>query len=82
MIKLSSAFIVGENQIELGVLQTLLTAYSPAFTFEITNNDDPQADTFLYKLLVTVSNIEETPDMISFMEFLSQKIIDVNQQLS
>ncbi|MGE4234648.1 MAG: hypothetical protein AB7F43_15155 [Bacteriovoracia bacterium] len=82
MIKLSSAYIIGENQVELGVLQTLLAGYSSALSFEITDNNDPQADTFLYKLLVTVSNVEETPDMISFMEFLSQKIIDVNQQLS
>lgn len=81
MIKLSNAFIVGETQEELGTLQALLVNYSPNLNFEITDNNEPEAGTFLYKLLVSMNNIENesSTSMSGFLDFLQSKIDEVNQ---
>lgn len=77
MIELVNTFIVGTDQAELEALQVLLLEFSPNFTFSITEND---VEPVTYKLLVEMQEGSNIPDMTFFLDFLSSKIEQVNQQ--
>ena len=77
MIELVDAFIVGPDQAKLEALQVLLADFTPDFTFSLVENE-AKAET--YKLLVGIQEGASSPDMASFLDFLSNKIAEVNQQ--
>jgi hypothetical protein len=80
MIKLSNAFIVSDNETDLGVLQTLVANAYPTFSFTITANEDHEAESFPHKLMITLSDVENAPPMANFTDFLFARIAEVNSQ--
>jgi len=80
MIELIDNFIVGTDQLELEALQVLLTEFSPEFTFSILENEHLEVDPASFTLIIEIQNPSNSPDMSSFLEFLSSKIEEVNQQ--
>lgn len=77
MIELVNTFIVGTNQTELEALQPLILEFSPNFTFSITENE---GEPVTYKMIVEMQDMTNVPDMSNFLDFLLEKIAQVNQQ--
>lgn len=74
MIKVTE-FIISNTAEELETLQSLLSTFPQSFNYSIVENDD---STFPFKLLVETTEIP-LPPIDEFLEFLAEKVNEVNQ---